>query len=211
MSNDLTTTASTIRPNPAWQAGPSTSTSTAAAPWRRRSAGNHRRRWLVLLPDLAPGTYTLREVPQSGSSQVPANASYTITVAPGGLVDSGADFFDHDTAPPTIVSVVSVTPNLRNQPVSQVSVVFSEPIDLSTFTYQDLTLTLGGTPVPLQRRHRELRIRQHLCRQRPRRFHHPGRNVHLDSQSRRRQRFVGQRRRRFRLRHMGHGHDRSQR
>ncbi len=50
---------------------------------------------------------------------------------------------------PTVTNVSSVTPNPRNTPVSTVNVTFSEPIDLSTFDYHDLTLTRNGTTVTL--------------------------------------------------------------
>ena len=54
-----------------------------------------------------------------------------------------------DLTAPTVLDVLDVTPDPRNQSVSQVSVVLSKAIDPLTFTYQDLSLTRGGTPVPL--------------------------------------------------------------
>jgi hypothetical protein len=46
-------------------------------------------------------------------------------------------------------SLLPVAPALRTGSVADVDVVFSEPIRLSTFTYQDLTLTRNGVPITL--------------------------------------------------------------
>jgi hypothetical protein len=54
-----------------------------------------------------------------------------------------------DHTPPTISSVAAVTPNPRSTPVSTDNVVFSEPINLATFTSGALLLTLNGSSVPL--------------------------------------------------------------
>jgi choice-of-anchor A domain-containing protein/RHS repeat-associated protein len=51
--------------------------------------------------NIAPGTYTVREVPQTGWMQTaPAAQSWTVTVTSGGLV-SGVDFGNHSTAGPS--------------------------------------------------------------------------------------------------------------
>jgi RHS repeat-associated protein len=51
--------------------------------------------------DIAPGTYTVREVPQPGWMQTaPAAQSWTVTVTGAGLV-SGVDFGNHSTADPS--------------------------------------------------------------------------------------------------------------
>lgn len=49
-----------------------------------------------------------------------------------------------DTVPPVLVSVGPVTPSFQTVPVDRVEVVFSEEIDLETFTGADLTLSLNG-------------------------------------------------------------------
>jgi hypothetical protein len=46
-------------------------------------------------------------------------------------------------------NVLPVTPSARTSSVSNADVVFSSPIRLSTFTYQNLTLTFNGVPVAL--------------------------------------------------------------
>ncbi|HEY9690604.1 MAG TPA: Calx-beta domain-containing protein [Oculatellaceae cyanobacterium] len=45
-----------------------------------------------------------------------------------------------DTTPPVITDIVNLLANPRNQPVSSLTVNLSEKIDLSTFTWQDITL-----------------------------------------------------------------------
>ncbi len=47
---------------------------------------------------------------------------------------------------PTIVQLQSIRPNPRNQVISTIQVTFSQPINLSTFTASNLTLTLNGGP-----------------------------------------------------------------
>gem|GEM_PF-419515 len=54
-----------------------------------------------------------------------------------------------DTSPPAILDLIDITPELRNSPVPSVDVVFSEAIDLATFTFSDLSLTRDGLPVAL--------------------------------------------------------------
>ncbi|NCR49683.1 MAG: hypothetical protein GPJ12_12005, partial [Microcystis aeruginosa S11-01] len=46
-----------------------------------------------------------------------------------------------DTTPPVVTDIVNLLINPRNQPVPSLTVTFSEKIDLSTFTWQDITLT----------------------------------------------------------------------
>src|SRR5262249_16237457 len=55
-------------------------------------------------------------------------------------------FFDVfvDLTPPQVTSAGPVTPSPRGTPVSTLDVVLSEPIDLGTFDYHDLTLTRNG-------------------------------------------------------------------
>jgi len=47
-----------------------------------------------------------------------------------------------DSTPPQVAEIVEVDPDPRDTAVSSIDVVFSEPIDLASFTYEDLTLTL---------------------------------------------------------------------
>ncbi len=49
-----------------------------------------------------------------------------------------------DSVAPSILALVDVAPNPQTNAVSFVDVIFSEPIDLSTFDYHDLTLSLNG-------------------------------------------------------------------
>jgi len=51
-----------------------------------------------------------------------------------------------DSVAPVVLDVVDVVPDLQTAPVASVDVVLSEPIDLTTFTHQDITLTLNGGP-----------------------------------------------------------------
>jgi hypothetical protein len=51
-----------------------------------------------------------------------------------------------DSVVPMVLDVVDVVPDLQTAPVASVDVVLSEPIDLTTFTYQDVVLTLNGGP-----------------------------------------------------------------
>jgi hypothetical protein len=54
-----------------------------------------------------------------------------------------------DTTSPTVTSVQDVSPDPRTTSVSTLDVVFSKPINLSTFTFANLGLTLNGNPVAL--------------------------------------------------------------
>ena len=54
-----------------------------------------------------------------------------------------------DLTAPTVSSIAPVTPNPTNTPVSSVDVTFSKPINTSTFTTADLTLTDNGGPTNL--------------------------------------------------------------
>ncbi len=49
-----------------------------------------------------------------------------------------------DSVSPAILDVVDVAPNPQTNAVSLIDVIFSEPIDLGTFDYRDLTLSLDG-------------------------------------------------------------------
>src|SRR5262249_6301518 len=54
-----------------------------------------------------------------------------------------------DLTVPTVLGLVAVAPDPRTTPVSTVDMAFSEPIDLSTLTVADLSLTRDGSPVAL--------------------------------------------------------------
>ncbi|MEA5536850.1 S8 family serine peptidase [Crocosphaera sp. XPORK-15E] len=47
-----------------------------------------------------------------------------------------------DTTPPIVTDIIDLLIDPRNQPVPSLTVTFSEKIDLSTFTWQDITLSL---------------------------------------------------------------------
>ena len=94
----------------------------------------------VLVMDILPG-------PTSASPRNLVNANRAIYfIADDGL--SGAEPWVLPFGP-VVIDVVDVAPDARNTAVSTVDVVFSTPIDLSTFTFQDLTLTRNGSQVSL--------------------------------------------------------------
>ena len=90
----------------------------------------------------------------------PANPSASFTGQPGhtyGFYSIATDNAGNVQATPTsaqqtvqilsqlsVTSVTAVSPNPRHTAVSSVDVTFSEPVDLTTFTYADLTLTDNG-------------------------------------------------------------------
>ncbi|MFM6276925.1 MAG: Ig-like domain-containing protein, partial [Dolichospermum sp.] len=45
---------------------------------------------------------------------------------------------------PIVTDIIDLLIDPRNQPVSNLNVIFSEKIDLSTFNWQDITLTRNG-------------------------------------------------------------------
>jgi hypothetical protein len=61
---------------------------------------------------------------------------------------TSGQLYSIDKTPPEIVDLVKVTPDPRTSAVTNVDVVFTEPI-VSTFTDGALTLTRDGDPVPL--------------------------------------------------------------
>ncbi|MCM0590374.1 MAG: Calx-beta domain-containing protein [Gloeotrichia echinulata DEX184] len=83
------------------------------------------------------------------------DGTYQLTVNAGGIADIGGKLGtgslsetwiktptgNADITPPVITDVVDLLAKTRNQPVSSLNVTFSEKIDLSTFTWQDITLT----------------------------------------------------------------------
>jgi hypothetical protein len=81
--------------------------------------------------------------------------SYNLTVNATGIQDSIGKFGtgllseswtktatgNADTTPPNVTDIVNLLINPRNQPVPSLTVTFSEKIDLSTLTWQDISLT----------------------------------------------------------------------
>ncbi|OYP36019.1 hypothetical protein CGZ80_09700 [Rhodopirellula sp. MGV] len=75
---------------------------------------------------------------------------YTIELAPGENRNN-VDFGNHplDNVAPSILDVVDITPDPRKTAVDQIDVTFDEPIDLSTFDHNDITLRRNGVVVAL--------------------------------------------------------------
>ncbi|WP_256872037.1 Calx-beta domain-containing protein [Nostoc sp. TCL26-01] len=83
------------------------------------------------------------------------DGTYLLTVNAAGIADIGGKFGtgavsetwiktatgNADTTAPIVTDIVDLLADPRNQPVSSLNVIFSEKIDLSTFTWQDITLT----------------------------------------------------------------------
>ena len=118
----------------------------------------------LVVTDPGHGSYRLVSVTRSDGVSLPANDFYqTDRVFIGGgrepiyendlhiLDDNGTGSYTLvyapvDTTPPVITSLAQVIPNPTGTPVDNLQVTFSKPIDLSTFNYQDLTLTRNGGP-----------------------------------------------------------------
>jgi hypothetical protein len=79
--------------------------------------------------NLPAGTTELDLTDEDGAGNISAAASYTVFV---------------DETSPMVSSFVPVTPSATNTPVGSVEVTFTEPINLSTFTLGDLSLTDNG-------------------------------------------------------------------
>ena len=83
------------------------------------------------------------------------DGEYNLTVDATGIQDSGGKWGQgslnetwtkavtgtSDSTDPVVTDIVNLLSNPRNQTVSSLTVNFSEKIDLSTFTWQDITLT----------------------------------------------------------------------
>jgi hypothetical protein len=82
-----------------------------------------------------------------------ADGTYTLTVDASNVVDlsynngagSASDTWVVDTVHP-LLDATKVSPSPRNAPVSSLEVGFDRPIDLDTFDYHALSLTLNGGP-----------------------------------------------------------------
>ncbi|NCQ71788.1 MAG: hypothetical protein GPI99_22815, partial [Microcystis aeruginosa W13-15] len=105
----------------------------------------------VTIVSLSPTRYQI-----SGLNTLTNNdGDYILTVNATGIQDSSGKFGtgllseswtktatgNADTTPPTVTDIVNLLINPRNQPVPSLTVTFSEKIDLSTFTWQDISLT----------------------------------------------------------------------
>jgi hypothetical protein len=111
-------------------------------------------------PNLVTSAVTV--TPQSASSftisglgpLTGAQGNYLLTVNATGVQDAGglAGFGSQTvgwsmiTAGPTITALEPIATNPRNIVVQTLTVSFSEPIDPTTFDYNDLSLTLNGGP-----------------------------------------------------------------
>ncbi len=121
--------------------------------------------WVYLdIADPGGGNYRLVSVERSDGVFLPANDFYQTdrTFVGGGvrpiyenelhILDDNSTgsytliYAPVDTTPPVITSISPVVPNPAGTPVDGLQVTFSKPIDLSTFNYQDLTLTRNGGP-----------------------------------------------------------------
>ncbi|TRU88111.1 MAG: hypothetical protein EWV76_09640 [Microcystis novacekii Mn_MB_F_20050700_S1] len=105
----------------------------------------------VTIVSLSPTRYQI-----TGLNTLTNNdGEYNLTVNATGIQDSSGKFGtgslseswakiatgNADTTPPNVTDIVNLLINPRNQPVPSLNVTFSEKIDLSTFTWQDITLT----------------------------------------------------------------------
>jgi hypothetical protein len=91
----------------------------------------------------------------SGSGDLRLDIVYpgaTISDDAGNLLTSSfttGQTYSIDKTPPTILSILEPAPNPRTSAVTNLDVIFSEPISLSTFTYDDLALQRDGYAVSL--------------------------------------------------------------
>jgi len=102
----------------------------------------------VTIAKLSPTTYSIGGL----STLTASNGNYVLTVSAAGVNDGFGDVgsgsqsvtWATGTSVPVVVSVGAGNPSLRNTAVSSVDVVLSETIVASSFTDQDLSLTLNG-------------------------------------------------------------------
>jgi subtilisin family serine protease len=113
-------------------------------------------------PNLITGAVTVTPVDGSNNTVfqiagldglTAADGSYTLTVDASNVVDlsfnngtgTATDTWVVDTVHP-VLDAIKVSPNPRNTPISTLEVSFDRPIDLDTFDYHALSLTLNGGP-----------------------------------------------------------------
>ncbi len=108
---------------------------------------------VTILP-LSPTRYQITGL----NSLTTTDGEYTLAVNASGIEDTTgklgtgsltetwvkAATGDSDTTPPIVTDIIDLLIDPRNQPVSNLNVTFSEKIDLSTFNWQDITLTRNG-------------------------------------------------------------------
>ncbi|MFM6370207.1 MAG: hypothetical protein ACKPGN_18590, partial [Dolichospermum sp.] len=108
---------------------------------------------VTILP-LSPTRYQITGL----NSFTTTDGNYTLTVNASGIEDTTgklgtgsltetwvkAATGNSDTTPPIVTDIIDLLIDPRNQPVSNLNVIFSEKIDLSTFNWQDITLTRNG-------------------------------------------------------------------
>ncbi|HID21043.1 MAG TPA: hypothetical protein EYP14_01395, partial [Planctomycetaceae bacterium] len=90
------------------------------------------------------GQYTLAV---KGSD--PVEGTVIVDLDGNPAVGSASTTWTMDPTSPQVIEVVEVEPDPRNTPVSYIDVIFSEEIDLTTFTWEDLELLRDGEPVTL--------------------------------------------------------------
>ena len=82
----------------------------------------------------------------SGSYQLGVSAAAVQDLQGGTGSGSASTSWTVDATAPFITSVGPISPSVRSTPVTNVTVQFSEAIDLATFTYADLSITRNGGP-----------------------------------------------------------------
>ena len=108
---------------------------------------------VTILP-LSPTRYQITGL----NSLTTTDGEYTLAVNASGIEDTTGKLGtgsltetwiktatgNSDTTPPVVTDIIDLLIDPRNQPVSNLNVTFSEKIDLSTFNWQDITLTRNG-------------------------------------------------------------------
>ncbi|MCX5980388.1 MAG: DUF5050 domain-containing protein, partial [Nostocales cyanobacterium LacPavin_0920_SED1_MAG_38_18] len=108
----------------------------------------------VAIVPLSPTRYQITGL----NSLTATDGEYTLAVNASGIEDTTgklgtgsltetwikAATGNSDTTPPIVTDIIDLLIDPRNQPVSNLNVSFSEKIDLSTFNWQDITLTQNG-------------------------------------------------------------------
>ena len=104
----------------------------------------------VTVTEIDPTTYQIGGL----GSLTTTDGDYDLTVSAGGLVDGSgnagvgalSESWTMNTVGPTIASLPTHIQSPRNIIVPSIDVIFSEPIDPTTFTYQDITYSKEGGP-----------------------------------------------------------------
>ncbi len=104
----------------------------------------------VTVTEIDPTTYSIGGL----DTLTTADGDYDLTVSAGGLVDGSgnsgvgvlSESWTMNTVGPTIASLPTSIQSPRNIVVPSIDVIFSEPIDPTTFTYEDITYSKPGGP-----------------------------------------------------------------